>query len=515
MHKILWADDEMDHLQPHVLFLQEKGYSVLTVKSGDEALEVLGKEQPDLVLLDENMPGLTGLDTLVKIKKARPNLPVVMITKSEEERIMDDALGSQIADYLIKPVNPRQILLCLKKILEQPRLVTEKTSTEYRKAFNELGRKILEARNFTDWAEAYKELTWWEMELDRTGEKSMAEILSMQKKDANNDFVKFIDRNYPLWLSGKSEKPVMSHTLLREWLFPALKKNENILLVVIDNLRYDQWKAIQPVVEKEFRMLNEKIYCSILPTATAYARNAIFSGLLPSEMEKRYPQWWVPEESAEGKNQFEKEFLESNLQRHGLKIPFTYHKIHSHSFANKVLDEAFTFMKEPLNVVVYNFVDMLSHSRNELEVIKELAQDETAYRNLTAGWFKHSPLWEIIRTSVKHKKKVIITTDHGTVRVQHPVKIQGDKMVNANLRYKTGKALSYNAKEVVEVKKPEDIFLPSQFLSSRFIFAKGYDYFVYQNNYHQFVQLFANTFQHGGISMEEMLIPFVELEPLT
>ncbi|MCX8081067.1 MAG: PglZ domain-containing protein [Bacteroidia bacterium] len=514
MNRILWADDEMEHLQPHVLFLKEKGYDVLTVKSGDEAIELMEREAVDVVLLDENMPGLTGLDTLLQIKKSRPAVPVVMITKSEEERIMDDALGSQIADYLIKPVNPKQILLCLKKILEQPRLVTEKTSTEYRKAFNELGRKIADARNFIEWAELYKEITHWEMELGKTDEASMGEILSMQKKDANQDFVKFIERKYALWLSGKEEKPVMSHTVLKEWLFPLLKKNESILLVVIDNLRYDQWKAIQPVLEKNFRVVNERIFCSILPTATAYARNALFSGLLPSEMEKRYPQWWVPEESEEGKNQFEKEFFESHLQRHGIKIPFTYHKIHSHSFATKVLDEADQHFKAPLNIVVYNFVDMLSHTRNELEVIKELAQDEPAYRNLTAGWFRHSPLSEIIKKSVRHNKKVILCTDHGTVRVQYPVKVVGDKMVNTNLRYKTGKALGYNPKEVVEVKKPEDIFLPSQFLSSRFIFAKGYDYFVYQNNYHHYVQVYANTFQHGGISMEEMLIPYVELEPL-
>jgi DNA-binding response OmpR family regulator len=515
MHTILWADDEMDHLQPHVLFLEEKGYKVVKVKSGDEALEELNRQTVDVVLLDENMPGLSGLDTLLKIKKIRPGVPVVMITKSEEEHIMEDALGSHIADYLIKPVNPRQILLCLKKILELPQLVSQKTNTEYRKAFSEIAGKISDARTWKDWAALYQDIVYWDLELDKAEDTSMAEILMSQKKDANRDFSVFIRRNYADWLRGKGERPVMSHLLLKEWVFPELKKQTPLCLVVIDNLRLDQWKCIRPFLEKDWKIEDEKIFFSILPTTTSYARNALFSGLLPSEMEKLHPEWWVQEDSEESKNQFEEQFLQIHLQRYGLKMPFTFHKIHSHSFALKILDEFHTILKTPFNVLVYNFVDMLSHTRNEMDVIKELAQDEKSYRQLTQTWFRQSPLFEMLKKTAQAGKKVIICTDHGTIRVQHPVKVASDKLVNSNLRYKTGKAIRYNPKEVYEIKNPADIFLPSRFVSSLYIFAMGSDYFVYLNNYHQYVHVYANTFQHGGISMEEMMVPFAVLSPLS
>jgi CheY-like chemotaxis protein len=510
---ILWADDEIDLLKPHILFLNNKGYEIITAISGDEAIDIV-KENNDIsaVLLDENMPGISGLETLTKIKQIKSDIPVIMITKSEEEYIMEDAIGSKIADYLIKPVNPNQILLSLKKTLDNKRLVSEKTNTEYRKEFAQIGMTLSENLNWQEWQDVFKKIVYWEIEIDRNQDKGMLEVLRMQKADANLQFFKFIEKNYCNWLNGSSNNaPTMSHTLLKNKFFPNLDSNQCTFLVVIDNLRFDQWKTIQPTIQDYFKVDNEELFFSILPSATQYARNALFSGLLPSEMEKRHPEWWKNDEDEGGKNLFEEEFLQAQLKRLGKDVKMSYNKITNFAAGKKLSENMSNLLNNKLNVIVYNFVDMLSHSRTESEMIRELADDEPAYRSLTESWFDHSPLLDMLKFIAHKKCKLVITTDHGTVHVKEPTKVVGDKNVNTNLRYKQGKALDYNAKEVFEIKNPSDAFLPKQNVSTRYIFAREDKFFAYPNNFNHYVQYYKNTFQHGGVSLEEMIIPYITL----
>jgi DNA-binding response OmpR family regulator len=509
---ILWADDEIELLKPHILFLKEKGYEVATANSGDDALDLV-KEQPfDIIFLDENMPGISGLETLVKIKQIRNDIPVVMITKSEEEHIMEDAIGSQISDYLIKPVNPNQILLSLKKNLENKRLIREKTSSAYQQEFRQIGMTLSDRLNFNEWKEVYQKLVFWELELTRSKEEGMEEILRMQKSEANTQFNKYIIHNYQDWLNGKdANAPLLSHTIFKNRVIPEIDKAETTFLVLIDNLRYDQWKVIQPLLNDYFKVDQEDLYCSILPTATQYARNAFFAGLMPSEIEKRYPKYWLNDEDEGGKNLHEEFFMQEQLKRLGKDIKTSYTKITNLQAGKKLSDNIPNLMVNKFNVIVYNFVDMLSHARTEMEVIRELADDEKAYRSITQSWLEHSPLLDIFRQIAERKARLIITTDHGTIRVTEPSKIIGDRNTNTNLRYKQGKNLNYEKRDVFEVKNPADIYLPRQHVSSGFVFAKEDKFFAYPNNYNYYVNYYRNTFQHGGISLEEMLIPYITL----
>ena len=509
---LLWADDEIELLKPHILFLQQKGYDVSTVCSGDEALDLVKDRAFDVVLLDENMPGLSGLETLSRLKTLRSDVPVIMITKSEEEYIMDDAIGSKIADYLIKPVNPNQILLSLKKTLDNRRLVGEKTNTSYRQAFQEISSMLYSDMNYEEWVELYKKIVYWELEIDKSSDKSMLEILRTQKLEANNGFSKFIERNYLKWLNGTAdETPTMSHTLLKNKLIPELNKDECVFFLLIDNLRYDQWKVIQPILTELYKVESEELYYAILPTATQYARNAIFAGLLPTEIQKKFPDMWLNDEDEGLKNQFEEQFLQAQLKRLGKDVKMSYNKITNHNAGKKLAENINNLMQNNLNVIVYNFVDMLSHARTDMEVIRELADDEPAYRSITKSWLEHSPLLDIIQQLAHKKIKIVISTDHGTVHVKDPIKVVGDKNVNTNLRYKTGKSMDYNKKDVFEIKNPHDAFLPKQNVSSVYIFAKEYKFFAYPNNYNHFVNYYRDTFQHGGISLEEVIIPYITL----
>ena len=510
--QILWADDEIDLLKPHVLFLKEKGYDVTTATSGIEAAELIGKQDFDIVFLDENMPGLSGLETLTRIKNIRSEIPVIMITKSEEENLMEDAIGSKIADYLIKPVNPNQILLSLKKILDNKRIISAKTTSGYQQEFRNIGMTISDRLNWQEWSEVYKKLVYWELELDKSHDESMQEIFTMQKQEANVAFGKFIEQNYINWLNGKDKNPpTQSHTLLKNKLAPLLDKEGTVFFLLIDNLRYDQWKVLQPILNQYFKVETEEMFYSILPTATQYARNALFAGLLPSEIEKRFPQLWKNDDDEGGKNMHEEEFLAANLKRMNRDVKFSYNKITNYSAGKKLAEGISNLMQNKLNVIVYNFVDMLSHARTEMEVIRELADDDAAYRSLTLSWFEHSPLHDIIKQIAEKKCRMVITTDHGTIKVTEPTKVVGDRNVNTNLRYKQGKSLDYVKKDVFEVRNPADVFLPKLNVSTAYIFAKQDMFFAYPNNYNHYVTYYRNTFQHGGISLQEMIIPYVEL----
>ncbi len=510
--RILWVDDEIEMLKPHIIFLEQKGYEVDTSNNGDEGLEMILNKPYDIVFLDENMPGLTGIETLERIKVRLPGLPVVMITKSEEETIMEDAIGSNIADYLIKPVKPNQILLSLKKNLENKKLVSEKTTFSYQQEFRNISMEISNNPDFNGWAEIYRNLTRWELELEKTEDEGMREVLQLQKNEANQVFSKYIENNYLDWLNGRTKQfPVMSPNLFKEKIFPLLDSNEALFVILIDNLRYDQWKAIQPILEEYFRVEKEEVYYSILPTTTQYARNSIFAGLMPLEIERKYPKYWVAEEDEGTKNQFESELLGEYLIRYGRDIKYSYHKILNLNAGRKLLDSLPNLLTNKLSVIVYNFVDMLSHARTEMEIIRELADDEKAYRSLMVSWFNNSPLLEIIRYLAEKKVNIVITTDHGSVRSQDPVKVIGDRNTTTNLRYKSGRSLNYSSREVFEVRNPHDAYLPRTNVSSTYIFCRRNDFFAYPNNYNYYVNYYRNTFQHGGISLEEMLVPVAYL----
>ena len=503
---ILWVDDEIDLLKPHIIFLEKKNYNVTTCTNGADAVDLVEDTNFDIVFLDENMPGISGLDALHLIKQKRANLPVVMITKSEEEYIMEEAIGSKIADYLIKPVNPNQILLSLKKNLDHSRLVTEKTTLNYQQEFRKISMDLSMVNSYQEWIDLYKRLVHWELELENIDDPNLLEILESQKSEANTHFFKFIKNNYQDWLTS-DDKPTMSHTLFKDLIVPNLSKDQGLLVVVIDKLRYDQFRVLEPYINNFYKKEVEHSYFGILPTATQYARNAIFSGLLPSEMEKRHPNYWKNDTDEGGKNLFENEFLTAQIQRLNLNIKHEYYKITSLK-NGKDLEENYNSTKQnDLTVVVYNFVDMLSHAKTEMEVIKELVGDDKAYRSLTVSWFKNSPLLSIIQKAKELGQKLIITTDHGTINCNTPTKVIGDKNISSNLRYKTGRSLSYEDKDVYEVKNPKDIFLPSVSINSPFIFTKEDLFFAYPNNFNHFVKYYRNTYQHGGISLEEIIIP--------
>jgi len=514
--KILWVDDEIDLLKPHILFLEQKGYTVETTNNGADAIDLVKDKYFDIVFLDENMPGISGLETLTRIKTTDPSLPVIMITKSEEESIMEEAIGSKISDYLIKPVNPKQILLSIIKNLDKHRLISETTQSNYQMEFRNIGMRLGDRLDAGEWIELYKTLVYWETELDLLSDEQMREIFNMQKKEANQLFCNFVSDNYIDWVNNNDEDtPVMSHTLFRKKIAPILneKNSKPLFLLVIDNLRFDQWKVLKPKLENLYRIEEEELYYSILPTATQYSRNAIFAGLMPSEIEKRFPKMWKNDEDEGGKNLYEKEFFADLLKRTGYNGKFSYNKITNLNAGKKLSENFNNLLNNDLNVIVYNFVDMLSHARTEMEIIKELADDESAYRSLTSTWFDHSTLLEIIEKIAEENCKLIITTDHGTVRVKDPSKVIGDRNTNTNLRYKQGRNLNYNKKEVFEIHRPEDAFLPRTNVSTSFIFAKEDMFFAYPNNFNYYVNYYKDTFQHGGISLEEMLIPIIVLNP--
>lgn len=511
--KILWIDDEIETLKPQLFFLNKKGYEVVTVSNGYDGLETLSNDDKiDIVFLDESMPGLSGLETLTKIKEIKPIIPVVMITKNEAENIMEEAIGAQITDYLIKPVNPNQILLILKKIIDNDRLIKEKTLSEYQQEFLKILMDIGNKLDYRQWAEIYQNLVKWELKLDNSNVLELYEILSTQKNDANAEFSRFISKNYVNWLKNDDERPVLSHDLIKKLVFPKMEQDIPTIMILLDNLRMDHWKVFEPIMLEYFKKEQEEFFYSILPSTTQYSRNAIFGGILPNEIASNYPNWWVNDFEEGGKNQFEEELLREQVKKRLRKdIKLQFLKILNNKTAKLVNENASDLVNYDFSVLVYNMIDMISHARTEIDVLKTIANDEKGYRSLILTWFKNSPLFQTLQFLSTKNVRIIITTDHGTIKVARPSKVIGDKETTTNLRYKTGKNLQFNQKDVFLIDRPEDAGLPTPYISSRYIFAKEDFYFLYPNNYNYFNKMYYDTFQHGGISMEEIICPVVTL----
>ena len=531
---MLWVDDEIELLRAHILFLEKKGYEVVTVSNGTDALDKCRQRTFDLVLLDEMMPGISGLETLQRLKEISPATPVVMVTKSEEENIMDQAIGSKIADYLIKPVNPNQILLTLKKNIHRKEIVTEVTQSGYQQDFQQIALQIDNCKTIDDWMDIYKRIVHWELELSST-DSNMTDMLRMQKEEANNGFFKYIKANYMDWVKPQGtasspsatrnialrqrmqatkgvERPMMSVDIFKQKVFPLLDAGEKVFLIMIDNFRFDQWRVLAQEIGDMFD-IEEDTYVSILPTATQYARNAIFSGLMPAKIAQMFPDLWVDEDEEEGKNLNEAPLIQTQLDRFRRHDSFSYHKINDSAAADKFMQKFNQLSANHLNVLVVNFIDMLSHARTESKMVRELANNESAYRSITISWFRHSVLAELFKLLAQSQYTVLITTDHGSIRATRPVKIIGDRNTNTNLRYKLGKNLNFNAKDVFVIKDPSAAQLPAPNLSTSYVFAAGDSFFAYPNNYNYYVSYYKDTFQHGGISMEEMIVPLITMRP--
>ena len=511
-NRILWADDEIDQLKPHIIFLEKKGFEITPVTNGGDAVTLIKDKVFDIVFLDEQMPGMDGLATLNKIKTIQPSLPVVMITKSEEESIMEDAIGGKISDYLIKPVNPNQILLTVKRILERKRIRTEKFAQTYLENFNEISNRIQEDTDWKEWVEIYQQLTRWDIDLE-SGEESLLQVLGDQYKEANQMFGRYIEKEYGSWLQGaKKDRPKLSVDIVSDYVLPHLGKDRPALFFVIDCLRYDQWLVFEDLLSSYFS-IDTDFYYSILPTATPYSRNAIFSGLFPLEIEDVYPDLWHQGEDENSLNKYEQELLLKQLERKGVDPKVKYEKVLNADEGRKVADEIHNYLQVPLSTFVYNFVDTLVHSRSDSDVLKEIAPDVPAFRSLTKTWFQHSTLFEIFKTLADEEVVIVVTSDHGAVRALHDTKVLGDRDTSTSLRYKYGRNLSAEEDTTMIIENPADYQLPTPGHSNNYLIAKEDYYFVYPTNYHRYQNRYRDTFLHGGASMEEMILPIATLRP--
>ncbi len=511
---ILWADDEIDQLRPHIIFLKQRGFEVTPVTNGEDALSMIRETRFDLVFLDEQMPGMDGLQTLEGLKQIQPTLPVIMITKSEEESIMEDAIGAQISDYLIKPVNPNQILSAIKKILDQRRLRGERSAQGYLSSFNSISQRMMESVEWDGWIDIYQQLTRWDIELEH-GDEALRQVLSDQIQQANREFGIFIGKEYPYWLHANyPERPRLSPDVVKTYLGPHLKENKRpVIFIIVDCMRYDQWLVFERFLHPYYN-IDLDFYFSILPTATPYARNAIFAGLYPMDIEKRHPDLWrSSDENENSLNRFEEEFLAFQIKNLGFGFTPKYEKILQAEEGKRLAERAQNYLQTPLSAFVFNFVDTLVHSRSDSDVLREIAPDVPAFRGLTRTWFEHSALLQLLMNVAQKDVTVVITTDHGSVRALRDTKVLGDRYASTSLRYKFGRNLKCDRDTAIFVENPQEYRLPRGAVSTNYIFAREDYYFVYPTNYHHFQNKYHDTFQHGGASMEEMILPLATLTP--
>jgi DNA-binding response OmpR family regulator len=517
--RLLWVDDEIELLRSHIIFLTEKGYEVDTAMNGEDAVSCVKEKSYDLIFLDEMMAGMGGLETLGQIKEINQNIPVVMITKSEEETLMDEAIGGKIQDYLTKPVNPSQVLLVCKKILEGKKITGQYAAKDYLMDFNQISQALMQNLDFSEWIDIYLKMVNWEVELDQHSEIGLRQTLNEQKREANKEFSKFVEKNYKNWINstGDIDTPTLTTEITDKYVLNHLKdENTNIFYFVLDCLRLDQWLVMEKHLGELF-IIDKDYYYAILPTATPYARNSLFSGLFPSEIEKYYPDLWHGKDDDErSMNKYEKELLQLLLDRKKIKLnkDLKYIKIIDPEVGRNFEHNILSYKNNHLTAIVVNFLDMIAHGRSDSDILKEIAPDEPAYRSLTNSWFTHSSLLGTFKAIAKMKNaKVVITTDHGSIRSLRGAKVLGDREASTNLRFKYGRNLKVDDKHAIYIKSAQEYKLPKRGVTINYIIAKEDYYFVYPTDYHKYLTYYKDTFQHGGISLEEMILPVITMEP--
>lgn len=512
--KILWADDEIDMLKPHILFLEERGYDVTPVSNAEDALSLTTRERFDIVLLDEMMPGMDGLQALRLLKENAPSIPVVMITKSEEENLMNEAIGGQIEEYLTKPVNPSQVYSSCKRILEKRKLSGEKLTREYTAEFSEIASLMDGPIPAEGWMNIHLKLCERELDLDGHPDLGLRQTLQDQRRECNSAFSRFVEAHYADWVRSKPEsRPVLSPDVIRKSVLPLLSGDRPVLFIVVDNLRLDQWLAIEPLLYPFFSISRE-LYFSILPTATPYSRNSLFAGCFPADIEARFPEFWRDGEDDESsRNRHEHQLLDAQLAGLGVKLrqELRYTKIMESEEAWNTAKHAQSLFSAPLTALVFNFVDLLAHKRSGSDILREIVPDEPAYRSLTATWFEHSALFQILRTAAESGVRVVLTSDHGSLRTMRGATVYADKETSTNVRYKIGRAIKCDPKQAISVKDPVRFGLPALGINANVLLAREDYYFVYPTNYHKYLSLYRDSFQHGGVSLEEMVLPLVTL----
>lgn len=512
--KVLWVDDEIDLLKSHIIYLEEKGYDVTPATNGDDALDLIQRENFDVALLDEMMPGRDGLSTLLAMKEIRPNLPAIMITKNEEESLMNQAIGSKIDDYLTKPVNPSQILLALKKITEGRKLSEQKISQDYVSEFNRISAAVQMGMGWSEWADLHLKLSGWEIDIGKHSDTALMQSLTELRAGANVEFARFVEKNYIEWVNG-GDGPPLTPGIAGEYIIPALKAGKNVLFIVVDCMKLDQWLAIEDLLGMYFH-ISRDYYYSILPTATPYSRNALFAGMFPADIERRFNDIWLKgEEDETSSNRYERQLLDSQLVRAGmeLKRESKYFKLINPEEGKNLERRISSLFDSPLVSLVVDFVDMLTHGRATSDVIMEMVPNEAAYRSVVRSWFEHSPLYTILKAYSGQKDTVVVmTTDHGAIRAQKGSKVIGDRETSTNLRYKYGKNLKVEPKQAIIVENPAHYKLPRRGLNTCYIIAKEDYFFLYPNNYNRYFKLFRGSLQHGGVSLEEMILPIYILE---
>ena len=522
MNRILWVDDEIDLLRPHIILLEQRGYTVSTATNGEDAIEMAQKQRFNLVFLDESMVGISGLETLAVLKDIDRSVPIVMVTKNEQESLMEEAIGRKIYDYLTKPVNPTQILAACKKFLETQRITEEKITQDFHQEYSVISRRLMDRMDWSEWLDVYLKLTERSVELDKHPDVGLEQSLRDQWKVCNAEFSKFIEHDYFDWLVDKDKRPdgapLLSPHVADSFLIPKLASGRPTFFIVVDCMRLDQWMVMEEFIRPLFTIQHD-YYCSILPTATPYARNSIFAGLYPTEINKHYPQFTIDERGSDehSLNKHEKEFLSLLLQRRRVKLKsdLQYIKIIDTDFGKKIESDIMRYAKHHLTAIVINAVDMIAHSRSDYPILKEIAPDESAYRSLTRSWFQHSSFYGILKAlATVPDVQIVITTDHGSVRCMRPSKVIGDRETTTNLRYKIGRNVKAESRDAMIIKDPQAFKIPAGGGSNTTVIVSKEDhYFIYPTDYHHYVQKYRDSFQHGGISLEEMVLPVVTLEP--
>ena len=513
--KILWADDEIDLLRAHHRFLDDKGYVVTPVSNGKDAIALIAQEPFDIVLLDEMMPGLDGLSTLEQIKMIDPNVPVVMITKNEEEHLMNEAIGRRINDYLTKPVNPSQIFMACKKILDSRQIRQSQAGQNYVSKANEIREQLSGEITWQTWINVHRRLCEWDIEIARLRDAGLSQMIEDQRRECNHEFGRFIGRDYATWIAEENDSPPLSVDVVPEFVVPYLEQGRQVFFIVVDCLRLDHWMVMEPQLAEYFNIKRSYHY-SVLPTATPFSRNAIFSGLFPNEIARKYGDiWHNADENEHSLNRNEHQYIDDQVADMGveLKPGSHYVKVLDTGEAQGLTRKVPSLKKWPLVSVVYNFLDMLVHGRAQSDLLKEMAPNEIAFRALVQTWFGNSSLFETLKAISRTDAVVVLTTDHGSVRGTRASVVHGDRDTSSNLRYKYGRNLRSEDKDALMIKDPEAYGLPSGGLGSNFVIAKEDFYFVYPTNFNQYQRQYKDSFQHGGISLEEMVLPVAIMEP--